>query len=55
MGETRTDFFGDEQAGLEPFRQGLFDDLINGPMICRRGTIYGHSWTAGIGTPKATR
>ncbi len=26
----KAEFFRDEQAALEPFQPGLFDDLING-------------------------
>lgn len=28
MGKTKAEFFRDEQAALEPFQPGLFDDLI---------------------------
>jgi len=27
MGKTKAEFFRDEQAALEPFQPGLFDDL----------------------------
>ena len=30
MGKTKAEFFRDEQAALEPFQPGLFDDLIDG-------------------------
>jgi len=30
MGKTKAEFFRDEQAALEPFQPGLFDDIING-------------------------
>ena len=30
MGKSKAEFFRDEQAALEPFQPGLFDDLIDG-------------------------
>jgi len=30
LGKTKAEFFRDEQAALEPFQPGLFDDLIDG-------------------------
>jgi hypothetical protein len=30
MGKSKAEFFRDEQAALEPFQPGLFDDLIAG-------------------------
>lgn len=30
MGKTKAAFFRYEQAALEPFQPGLFDDLIDG-------------------------